>query len=79
MSQEEYWLAEEWKSVITAVTCHNMMKAAKFEEKNIQEFKDSLTAPLRAAVEFSMYVEIDLGVQLLLEKGKKKKKKHYNK
>ena len=77
MSQDKYWLtemenlSEEWKSVITAVTCYNMMKTAKFQEKNIQEFEDSLSAPLRAAVEFSKYIEIDLGVQLLIEKGKK--------
>ena len=79
MSQDQYWLnamenlPEEWKSVITAVTCYNMMKTSKFAEKSIQEFEDSLSAPLRAAVEFSKIIEIDLGVQLLAEKGKKSK------
>ena len=77
MSQDQYWLKEmenlpeEWKSVITAVTCYNMMKSAKFADKNIQEFENSLSASLRAAVEFSKIIEIDLGVQLLVEKGKK--------
>lgn len=52
-------------------TCYNMMKSAKFADKNIQEFENSLSAPLRAAVEFSKIIEIDLGVQLLVEKGKK--------
>jgi hypothetical protein len=82
MSRDQYWLnamenlPEEWKSVITAVTCYNMMKSAKFAEKNIQEFENSLSAPLRAAVEFSKIIEIDLGVQLLAEKGKKAKSTH---
>ena len=77
MSQENYWteameqLPEEWKSVITAVTCYNMMKSSKFAEKSIQEFEDSLSAPLRTAVEFSKMIEMDLGIQLLAEKGKK--------
>ena len=79
MSQDQYWLnemenlPEEWKSVITAVTCYNMMKSAKFTEKSIQEFENSLSAPLRAAVEFAKIIEIDLGVQLMAEKGKKSK------
>jgi len=82
MSQDQYWmtemekLPEEWKSIITAVTCYNMMKSAKFTEKSIQEFENSLSAPLRAAVEFSKIIEIDLGVQLLAEKGMKTKDKH---
>ena len=80
MTQDAYWteameqLPEEWKSVITAVTCYNMMKTSKFAEKNIKEFEDSLSASLRAAVEFSKIIEIDLGIQLLAEKGKKTKK-----
>ena len=79
MSKDEYWmtemenLPEEWKSVITAVTCYNMMKTSKFTEQSIQEFENSLSAPLRAAVEFSKIIEIDLGVQLLAERGKKSK------
>jgi hypothetical protein len=82
MSKDQYWLnamenlPEEWKSVITAVTCYNMMKTSKFTEQSIQEFENSLSAHLRAAVEFSKIIEIDLGVQLLAEKGKKAKSKH---
>ena len=82
MSKDQYWLnamenlPEEWKSIITAVTCYNMMKTSKFTEQNIQEFENSLSPALRAAVEFSKIIELDLGVQLLAERGKKAKSKH---
>ena len=45
MSKDQYWmtemenLPEEWKSVITAVTCYNMMKSAQFAKKNNKDFK----------------------------------------